>query len=215
MPFELMTYPGAKHGLKGADNLHRLRLTEEFFGALPEARNDRKPLPRLRGGPGRRPTPRKQRAPCVGCQAGAAGQDRDLRGIACPPSSAAMLAGDLHRAHRAMIKPLALAIALTLAAGAPCPAATQATKPAAAAPAVAGLGHQEQRIRAGPAQGAGRVRAGADVVLRRSRLRRPVADLKPDNAKRYPRRHRQGQADTAGQARQPSAIRTCARTWRS
>ena len=31
-PFELMTYPGAKHGLKGADNLHRLRLTEEFFG---------------------------------------------------------------------------------------------------------------------------------------------------------------------------------------
>ncbi|HEY5851579.1 MAG TPA: S9 family peptidase [Lysobacter sp.] len=31
-PFELMTYPGAKHGLKGADNLHRLKLTEEFFG---------------------------------------------------------------------------------------------------------------------------------------------------------------------------------------
>ncbi|QSX76811.1 S9 family peptidase [Lysobacter arenosi] len=31
-PFELMTYPGAKHGFKGADNLHRLRLTEEFFG---------------------------------------------------------------------------------------------------------------------------------------------------------------------------------------
>ncbi|MFC3550674.1 DPP IV N-terminal domain-containing protein [Lysobacter cavernae] len=31
-PFELMTYPGAKHGLKGADNLHRLRITEEFFG---------------------------------------------------------------------------------------------------------------------------------------------------------------------------------------
>jgi dipeptidyl-peptidase-4 len=30
-PFELMTYPGAKHGLKGADNLHRLRLTEDFF----------------------------------------------------------------------------------------------------------------------------------------------------------------------------------------
>ena len=30
-PFELMTYPGAKHGLKGADNLHRLRLTENFF----------------------------------------------------------------------------------------------------------------------------------------------------------------------------------------
>lgn len=31
-PFELMTYPGAKHGLKGADNLHRLKLTEDFFG---------------------------------------------------------------------------------------------------------------------------------------------------------------------------------------
>ncbi|MDR7133026.1 dipeptidyl-peptidase-4 [Lysobacter niastensis] len=30
-PFELMTYPGAKHGLKGADNLHRLRLTEDFL----------------------------------------------------------------------------------------------------------------------------------------------------------------------------------------
>jgi dipeptidyl-peptidase-4 len=30
-PFELMTYPGAKHGLKGADLLHRLRLTEDFF----------------------------------------------------------------------------------------------------------------------------------------------------------------------------------------
>lgn len=30
-PFELMTYPGAKHGLKGADNLHRLKLTEGFF----------------------------------------------------------------------------------------------------------------------------------------------------------------------------------------
>ena len=30
-PFELMTYPGAKHGLKGADQLHRLRLTEDFF----------------------------------------------------------------------------------------------------------------------------------------------------------------------------------------
>ena len=30
-PFELMTYPGAKHGLKGKDNLHRLRLTEDFF----------------------------------------------------------------------------------------------------------------------------------------------------------------------------------------
>ena len=30
-PFELMTYQGAKHGLKGADNLHRLKLTENFF----------------------------------------------------------------------------------------------------------------------------------------------------------------------------------------
>jgi dipeptidyl-peptidase-4 len=30
-PFELMTYPGAKHGLKGADLLHRLRLSEAFF----------------------------------------------------------------------------------------------------------------------------------------------------------------------------------------
>jgi dipeptidyl-peptidase 4 len=31
-PFELMTYPGAKHGLRGADLLHRYRLTEAFFG---------------------------------------------------------------------------------------------------------------------------------------------------------------------------------------
>ncbi len=30
-PFELMTYPGAKHGLRGADLLHRYRLTEAFF----------------------------------------------------------------------------------------------------------------------------------------------------------------------------------------
>ena len=30
-PFELMTYPGAKHGLKGADLLHRLRVSEGFF----------------------------------------------------------------------------------------------------------------------------------------------------------------------------------------
>lgn len=29
--FELMTYPGAKHGLKGKDLLHRYRLTEDFF----------------------------------------------------------------------------------------------------------------------------------------------------------------------------------------
>ena len=32
IPFELMTYPGAKHGLKGNDALHRYRLTEAFFG---------------------------------------------------------------------------------------------------------------------------------------------------------------------------------------
>ncbi len=31
VPFELMTYPGAKHGLRGRDSLHRLRLTEDFF----------------------------------------------------------------------------------------------------------------------------------------------------------------------------------------
>ncbi|MDQ3494190.1 MAG: DPP IV N-terminal domain-containing protein [Pseudomonadota bacterium] len=31
-PFQLMTYPGAKHGLRGKDLLHRLRLTEDFFG---------------------------------------------------------------------------------------------------------------------------------------------------------------------------------------
>lgn len=30
-PFELMTYPGAKHGLQKADLLHRLRTTENFF----------------------------------------------------------------------------------------------------------------------------------------------------------------------------------------
>ena len=30
-PFELMTYPGAKHGLKGKDQLHRLRITEDFL----------------------------------------------------------------------------------------------------------------------------------------------------------------------------------------
>jgi dipeptidyl-peptidase-4 len=30
-PFELMTYPGAKHGLKGKDLLHRLRISEAFF----------------------------------------------------------------------------------------------------------------------------------------------------------------------------------------
>ena len=29
--FELMTYPGAKHGLQRADLLHRFRLTDEFF----------------------------------------------------------------------------------------------------------------------------------------------------------------------------------------
>jgi len=31
-PFELMTYPGAKHGLSGADALHRYRLAEDFLG---------------------------------------------------------------------------------------------------------------------------------------------------------------------------------------
>jgi dipeptidyl-peptidase-4 len=30
-PFELMTYPGAKHSLRGADQLHRLRTTDAFF----------------------------------------------------------------------------------------------------------------------------------------------------------------------------------------
>ncbi|HEY4559373.1 MAG TPA: prolyl oligopeptidase family serine peptidase, partial [Lysobacter sp.] len=30
-PFELMTYPGAKHGLKGKDQLHRMRITEDFL----------------------------------------------------------------------------------------------------------------------------------------------------------------------------------------
>ena len=32
IPFELMTYPGAKHGLRGSDALHRYRLSEAFFG---------------------------------------------------------------------------------------------------------------------------------------------------------------------------------------
>lgn len=32
IPFELMTYPGAKHGLRGQDLLHRYRLTEAFLG---------------------------------------------------------------------------------------------------------------------------------------------------------------------------------------
>jgi dipeptidyl-peptidase-4 len=31
IPFELMTYPGAKHGLRGNDALHRYRMTERFF----------------------------------------------------------------------------------------------------------------------------------------------------------------------------------------
>jgi dipeptidyl-peptidase-4 len=30
-PFELMTYPGDKHSLRGADQLHRLRTTDAFF----------------------------------------------------------------------------------------------------------------------------------------------------------------------------------------
>ncbi|WP_149195282.1 S9 family peptidase [Luteimonas suaedae] len=31
VPFELMTYPGAKHGLRGKDALHRYRLSTSFF----------------------------------------------------------------------------------------------------------------------------------------------------------------------------------------
>jgi dipeptidyl-peptidase-4 len=31
VPFELMTYPGAKHGLRGRDLLHRYRLSEAFL----------------------------------------------------------------------------------------------------------------------------------------------------------------------------------------
>jgi len=31
-PFELMTYPGAKHGLSGVDALHRYRMAENFLG---------------------------------------------------------------------------------------------------------------------------------------------------------------------------------------
>ena len=31
VPFELMTYPGAKHGLRGKDALHRYRLTQAYF----------------------------------------------------------------------------------------------------------------------------------------------------------------------------------------
>ncbi|MCA1713613.1 MAG: S9 family peptidase, partial [Gammaproteobacteria bacterium] len=30
-PFQLMTYPGAKHGLSGKNALHRYRMTEQFF----------------------------------------------------------------------------------------------------------------------------------------------------------------------------------------
>jgi dipeptidyl-peptidase-4 len=30
-PFELKTYPGAKHSLRGSDALHRLRTTADFF----------------------------------------------------------------------------------------------------------------------------------------------------------------------------------------
>lgn len=37
--FELMAYPGAKHGLSGADLLHRLRVTEDFFGRCLEPRS--------------------------------------------------------------------------------------------------------------------------------------------------------------------------------
>lgn len=31
-PFEMMAYPGARHGLSGADALHRYRLAEDFLG---------------------------------------------------------------------------------------------------------------------------------------------------------------------------------------
>ncbi|MGN0864256.1 MAG: alpha/beta hydrolase family protein, partial [Stenotrophomonas koreensis] len=31
VPFELMTYPGAKHGLSGANALHRYRVAERFL----------------------------------------------------------------------------------------------------------------------------------------------------------------------------------------
>jgi dipeptidyl-peptidase-4 len=31
-PVEWMTYPGAKHGLSGADALHRYRVAEAFLG---------------------------------------------------------------------------------------------------------------------------------------------------------------------------------------
>ena len=30
-PFELMTYPGAKHGLSGSNALHRYRVAEAFL----------------------------------------------------------------------------------------------------------------------------------------------------------------------------------------
>ncbi len=37
-PFELMTYPGAKHGLRSADALHRYRMTEAFLQGCLQAR---------------------------------------------------------------------------------------------------------------------------------------------------------------------------------
>ncbi len=37
-PFELMTYPGAKHGLKGTDLLHRYRITERFLAGCLQPR---------------------------------------------------------------------------------------------------------------------------------------------------------------------------------
>jgi dipeptidyl-peptidase-4 len=43
-PFELMAYPGAKHGLRGADLLHRYRTTEAFFErCLRHTQADRRP----------------------------------------------------------------------------------------------------------------------------------------------------------------------------
>ena len=47
-PFELMTYPGAKHGLKGKDLLHRLRMTRRLLRPLPEALTDCRRSPRRR-----------------------------------------------------------------------------------------------------------------------------------------------------------------------
>ncbi len=44
LPFELMTYPGAKHGLQGKDLLHRYRISEDFFRRCLAAEAERQPL---------------------------------------------------------------------------------------------------------------------------------------------------------------------------